>query len=130
LNFPESLHDKFILNSLQDKTLTIRCANPTAASQLKHSKVGLQSYLQSANVNNIEHIKIQLDHSITNNSQEHTPSNEKDIEPAQAQYKPLKQEAINSINNCTRTIKNDRLSQSLDRLANTLAETHDLEQKK
>ena len=129
LHLPDSLHDKLFLNSFQDKTLTIRCANPTVASQLKHSQVSLLIHLQSAKINNIEHIKIQIDHSKSNSITKNTYL-KKPTEPAQAEYKPLNQEAINNINNCTSTIKNDRLSESLNRLANTLAETHNLEQKK
>jgi len=112
------------LNSFRDGILTISCTSPIAASQLKHLQVSLLSDFHSNGFTKIKQIKIQVDHKHAQDDhgtalhgQESTP---------QPSYKPLKADSIAAINNCKNTIKNEKLSNSLAKLADTLAGTHNL----
>jgi len=118
------------LNSFKNGLLIIRCTTPTAASQLKHLQVSLLDSFHTATLNEIKQIKIQIDHTHsqteTNNKDHYSQHQKREI----SNYKPLKSDTITNIQNCKRSIKSEKLSHSLERLATTLARTHKLEDTK
>ena len=125
-NLTPNLLSLINLNSFRDGVLVIACSNPTAASQVKHMQISLLTAFHAAGLRNVERIKVQIVHTqSTNGKPSSNPSSTNHV----TNYQPLEEEALSNIKNCMTTIKNERLSSSLARLAETLAETHKLDKK-
>ena len=102
---------------------------PTVASQLKHSQVNLLNTFHNAGFKEIKQIKIKIDHNPTQDEQNNMTSST--LQKRQStNYKPLDIEAINTIKNAQNSVKNEKLRDSLERLATTLANTHRISKKK
>lgn len=123
------------LNSFRNGVLTIRCISTVAASQLKHLQVSLLETFHQAGLTKIVSIKIQIDHDVANFSEQ-----ESDIAntlagqkvpntltkkghfaaKADVERNDFLPTTIETIKNCQKSVRNERLNESLQRLANTL----------
>ena len=118
-NLPESFRSATSLNSFNEGVLSIQCTTPIAASQLKHQQVSILEALHNADHYQILSLKIQIDHQTSQNSRPHAERVNLET-PKVVTREALSQQAIDNINNCQRSVKNERLSDSLKRLSETL----------
>ena len=122
INIAPEFSSSISLNSFQNGVLYIGCTTPIAASQLKHLQVNLLNSFHNAGFNEIKQIKITIDHNHLQDEETNTDSARSNKQPTN--YKPLDIEAINTIKNAQNSVKSEKLSHSLERLATTLAKTH------
>jgi len=118
------------LTNYKNGKLTIHCGNAVGASQLKHQQHTLLEYFHNKGFNEIEQIIVRIAHpthlhSTQNNDQSNRelPNQAKSLWPASRPSigfdRPSKS-ALESVKNCQKMIKNDRLSHSLRKLEQTL----------
>lgn len=117
--------------------MVLTCPHAVCASQLKHRKQNLLSFVQNSEVDGIKRIQIRIAKTTNQqgaetasrtqqiaNSRNHLEpdniqSNERDSQHADSRL-TLSKESVQSIESCQRTVSNTRLADSLSQLAITL----------
>lgn len=120
-NLSTDIQKLVAMNSFKNGTLSIRCINAVAASQLKHLQVGLINAFNNAGHNQIINLKLEIEKVHTTSKVEHDFStNSKNQHIKNEPRESLSDEALDMLNHCERGIKNEKLSASLRKLHNTL----------
>jgi len=120
LNNLESNHSELssALIDISDGALKISCSQPTEASQIKHQQVSLIETMHAAGFSDIKRIKVSMSLQLPSQpSLSKQPS--KSVNELHKRITPNKN-SIESIKLCGQTTNNTQLSESLNRLANTL----------
>ena len=120
-NLPTEIQKLVAMNSFKNGTLSIRCINAVAASQLKHLQARLISAFNDAGHSQIDNLKFEIEKKQT------TPKLEDNFTTgAKSQHikeeprESLSNEALDLLGHCEKGVKNEKLSASLKRLHNTL----------
>lgn len=113
------------LTNYQSGVLSLACNNATCASQLKHLQTSLLASLKQSGFDDAEKISIRVTHpthdlQFSNPDQRAIPVSE-DENDQFAHAKPSAP-SIKSIEDCKKAISNERLAESLTKLAETLKE--------
>ena len=120
-NLSTDIQKLVAMNSFKNGTLSIRCINAVAASQLKHLQARLISAFNDAGHSQIDNFKFEIEKKQT------TPKLEDNVTTgAKSQHikeeprESLSNEALDLLGHCEKGVKNEKLSASLKRLHNTL----------
>jgi len=137
-NLTSKMATQVSLTSLQNGQLIVSCANAVSASQIKHQYASLLESLTASGFTNVKRIKVRIDHGSSTTDNESTSDNQtisrndvsaqgshQSIESANTTRKPTyrakpNSKTIKSIEHCQKLTSNDKLSDSLKRLASTL----------
>ena len=119
-------HQIITLNGFNKGTLSIRCTTSVAASQLKHLQVSLLDFFHTAGHSQIRRLKIEIDHFSNQGSADNSAANLTGYIATKTETRaPLNNEAIVSLEQCQKGIKNEKLSGSLKKLHKTLESLKD-----
>lgn len=125
-NLPSSFEGLATITSFDDGLLTIGCHTPTAASQLKHLQVSLLEAFQTAGFEQIQRLKININHTHDFLDDSENANNKSPQTHGTTLFSDRKQnlktETLTGIKNCSKAVKNERLMASLEKLASTLEE--------
>lgn len=136
-NLAKEFVDEISLTNYQSGKLSLVCSNATCASQLKHQQTSLLVFLNQSGVGEVEKLHIRVRHpshssDIFDSQTNHETNNQNSSISSTRKSLPQKSEnddigqtkasepSIKSIENCKKTISNERLAESLTKLAETL----------
>lgn len=111
------------LSNYQSGVLSLACNNATCASQLKHLQTSLLAFLKRSGFNEAKKISIRMIH--PTHVLPSSPASRRAIPTGalvndQAAHTKASPPSIKSIEECKKTISNERLAESLTKLAETL----------
>ena len=122
-NLPPALEKQIILSSFDQGILNIRCNTPTAASHLKHLQMSLLEGFHTAGFKEVENLKIQINHQYDFQNESTNNHTARFDAPQKERDHQLKSETLSGIKQCSKTVKNERLMASLEKLAETLEQS-------